>query len=684
MSWWKIAWRSIQQRGLASVLTGFSMALGVMLVVMVLTIHGVVAENFKSGSSVGYNLIIGARGGSLQLVLNTVFYLSQPVENIPYEYYLAFKDKSERGPQIRHSFAFQAEVCRNQTQQINQQVLAALPGGGSLALLQEMMAAPENDFVLYDMYVEEDGPFSFEAKMAIPMCLGDTYGQDSRFRVVATTPEFFTELEIDVESGEHLPFAQGRAFDTWNSENGVFEAVVGMNVAEAENLKLGDDIFPIHGDINTGGHLHSTPFKLVGILDFSGTRNDAAVFVNMEGFFQMDDHIKPVKDEGIKPIRERRNIKPVDDSDFDAKLDAELNARQQAAAGLTEPITEANDEPQSGASVNADRSSQEETRSSQIIFDPGTESAIADLLESVPASASDDESWAMENGTDTGEAGAKTGEAGAKTGEAGAKALEGGAALSNEPAQNTQANATGGASGVPSVDPAMAGSEGRPALYIAPLPIEQREVTAMLLRSYDETGGSLILLESAINGGQMAKELEWSPFRNDLTQSSAQAVQPIAEIYKLFDIFVTPGQMVLLVLTFMICIVSGIGIMVSIYNSMSERKQEIAVMRALGADQWTIMGIILAESVILALGGGLMGWIAAHVVNGILGPQIRGLTGVSLDFYSFAPGISFSWPFSVELSAELLLVPALIFLAIIVGLLPAIAAYRTDVSENLS
>ena len=66
MSLWRIAWRSIQQRGLASVLTSLSMALGVMLVVAVLTVHGVVSESFRNNSSLGYNMIVGAKGGKLQ------------------------------------------------------------------------------------------------------------------------------------------------------------------------------------------------------------------------------------------------------------------------------------------------------------------------------------------------------------------------------------------------------------------------------------------------------------------------------------------------------------------------------------------------------------------------------------------------------------------------------------------
>ena len=63
----KIAWRSIQRRGLASLLTTLSMALGVMLVVAVLLIYGIVAESFQKTSSLGYNVILGVKGGKLQL-----------------------------------------------------------------------------------------------------------------------------------------------------------------------------------------------------------------------------------------------------------------------------------------------------------------------------------------------------------------------------------------------------------------------------------------------------------------------------------------------------------------------------------------------------------------------------------------------------------------------------------------
>ena len=90
MSLIAIAWRSLTQRALASALTGFSMALGVALVVAVLVIHHVVSESFQRNSGGGYDVIVGAKGSKLQLVLNTratfwetiVLYMSVKVESL--------------------------------------------------------------------------------------------------------------------------------------------------------------------------------------------------------------------------------------------------------------------------------------------------------------------------------------------------------------------------------------------------------------------------------------------------------------------------------------------------------------------------------------------------------------------------------------------------------------------------
>ena len=185
-----------------------------------------------------------------------------------------------------------------------------------------------------------------------------------------------------------------------------------------------------------------------------------------------------------------------------------------------------------------------------------------------------------------------------------------------------------------------------------------REVTAILLRTKSPTPCAARLFAPGL-----VKMIN--------KDNVAQAVLPIGEISRLFDALIGPLTYLLLGLAVLIVVVSGIGIMVSIYNSMSERRHEIAVMRALGAHRGKIMMIVLAESILLALTGGLCGWLLGHVLIGVLGPWISGATSVSVGFLQFAP------------QYELILIPGLIGLASLVGFLPALSAYRTDVARAI-
>jgi putative ABC transport system permease protein len=94
-------------------------------------------------------------------------------------------------------------------------------------------------------------------------------------------------------------------------------------------------------------------------------------------------------------------------------------------------------------------------------------------------------------------------------------------------------------------------------------------------------------------------------------------------------------------------------------------------MRALGARRGTVMSIILLESILLALGGGLAGLALGHGLIKLLDPVVESHTGVSIGLLQFE-------------RAELILIPALVILAALAGFLPSLAAYRTDVAKALS
>jgi putative ABC transport system permease protein len=205
-----------------------------------------------------------------------------------------------------------------------------------------------------------------------------------------------------------------------------------------------------------------------------------------------------------------------------------------------------------------------------------------------------------------------------------------------------------------SPQPKMERPEGTP----VPLPPEQREVTAILLETASLPGLPAELtamgLRTAINEGR-----------------DAQAALPIAEIRQLLDLFVRPLQWLLLLVTSLVVVVSAIGILVSMVGSSLERSRDVAIMRALGARRSHVLATVLIEAVLLAVGGGLAGWALGHLLVGALGPFITTQAGVSASVLSASPG------------TEALLVPSLVALAILAALLPAVAAYRTDVAKWL-
>ncbi|MDZ4687938.1 MAG: ABC transporter permease [Planctomycetaceae bacterium] len=159
--------------------------------------------------------------------------------------------------------------------------------------------------------------------------------------------------------------------------------------------------------------------------------------------------------------------------------------------------------------------------------------------------------------------------------------------------------------------------------------------------------------------------------RSDINNSfKAMAVNPIMPMQQLMNDVLGGVKIMLLVLTGLIIAVSGIGIFVSIYNSMAARKREIAIMRALGARRQTVFSIILAESVMLCLGGGLLGLLLGHGLVFVAAPMVELKSGIIMNPWAFEP-------------AELLLIPVLLGLGALVGAVPGLTAYRTDVSEAL-
>lgn len=109
-------------------------------------------------------------------------------------------------------------------------------------------------------------------KWAIPISLGDSH---KGFRVMGTNHSYFENYRYG--SKQPLTFQQGKEF------NELFDVVIGADVANKLDYKIGDQIILAHGISDVAFSRHDNlPFKIVGILAPTGTPVDKTVHVSLE------------------------------------------------------------------------------------------------------------------------------------------------------------------------------------------------------------------------------------------------------------------------------------------------------------------------------------------------------------------------------------------------------------------
>jgi len=108
----------------------------------------------------------------------------------------------------------------------------------------------------------------------VPIALGDSH---RGFRVVATESNYFEHIQY--ANNQSLTFSKGGVFSELS------EAVVGSDVAEKLNYSIGSKIQITHGSIESTGNKHDDfSFKVVGVLNKTGTPIDQAVFLDLKGY----------------------------------------------------------------------------------------------------------------------------------------------------------------------------------------------------------------------------------------------------------------------------------------------------------------------------------------------------------------------------------------------------------------
>lgn len=94
ISWFQLAWKSLKNRKLSTVLTIFSMTLSLVLLMGVERIKRAAEDGFTQSIS-GVDLIVGARSGPLQIILYSVFNIGQATQNVSIESYNEIRQRPE-------------------------------------------------------------------------------------------------------------------------------------------------------------------------------------------------------------------------------------------------------------------------------------------------------------------------------------------------------------------------------------------------------------------------------------------------------------------------------------------------------------------------------------------------------------------------------------------------------------
>jgi putative ABC transport system permease protein len=154
--------------------------------------------------------------------------------------------------------------------------------------------------------------------------------------------------------------------------------------------------------------------------------------------------------------------------------------------------------------------------------------------------------------------------------------------------------------------------------------------------------------------------------RRDPTITVAQPAQQIGQLFVIVD----NVNKLFLAMAIVVMLSSGVGILLALYNSMHERRRQVAILRVLGATKSRVLNLVLVESAMLGLAGGALGVVlalgGAWLSSGVLRTRLGLVLSPSLDA-----------------RVIVIVVASAVVLACIAGTLPALMAYRVAVAKNL-
>ena len=158
--------------------------------------------------------------------------------------------------------------------------------------------------------------------------------------------------------------------------------------------------------------------------------------------------------------------------------------------------------------------------------------------------------------------------------------------------------------------------------------------------------------------------------RNINLNSTMQTATPAIEINRLFALMGF-GIDALKLIALVIIIVSGLSVFVSLYNSLKERKYEMALMLSMGASRTKLFFLLLMEGLIISVIGFVMGIFLSRLGLWIMSENVEQ---------------NFHYDFNVLslLTEEFWLFLGALFIGLLAAAIPSLGIYKIDISRTLA
>lgn len=198
----KLAWRNIWFKPLNTILSIILLMSSVAIITVLILLEKQFEEKFNSNIE-GVDLVMGAQGSPLQLILASVYQVDAPTGNISYD----------------------------------------------------------------DAKVWMKNPF---IEKAIPLAFGDNY---RGFKILGTTKDYLEKYGAKISEG--------------NMFHHNFDVVIGHDIAQKLNMRVGDKFFGSHGDAAEGEVHENKAYLVVGIVEKTEKVVDNLILCNIPSVWQM-------------------------------------------------------------------------------------------------------------------------------------------------------------------------------------------------------------------------------------------------------------------------------------------------------------------------------------------------------------------------------------------------------------